>query len=220
VVQVALFILLYKLGDLAIGPMIRPFWLDRGLSTTEIGLITGSVGIVASIAGGLAGGIFVTRFGIFHGLWFLGIWQSASNLTYAWVAVYPDTGNWGIYAASVAESFCGGLGTSAFLAFLMSICKKEFSATQYALLSALFRVTGILAGAVSGWTTEYMGFAAYFSLTFFLSLPAFAFLFHARSWVPEDRNGTNGASVSAGSQDSGSRARSMKRTEMPAAVTN
>ena len=190
-VQVALFILLYKLGDLALGPMIRPFWLDRGLSTTEIGLITGSLGILATIVGGLAGGLFMARYGIFHGLWFLGIWQAGANLSYAWVAAYPATGNWGIYVASVAESFCAGLGTASFLAFLMSICKKEYSATQYALLTALFRVPGIILGAISGWVATHVGYAQYFFFTFFLSLPAFAFLFRARDWIPSDQGAPN-----------------------------
>ncbi len=190
-VQVALFILLYKLGDMALGPMVRPFWLDRGLTTTEIGLITGSLGILATIVGGLAGGLFMARFGIFHGLWFLGIWQAGANLSYAWVAAYPETGNWGIYFASVAESFCAGLGTAAFLAFLMSVCKKEYSATQYALLTALFRVPGIILGAISGWAATHVGYAQYFFFTFFLSLPAFAFLFHARDWIPTDQSAPN-----------------------------
>lgn len=186
VVQVACFILLYKLGDMAMGPMIRPFWLARGLSTTEIGLITGSLGVLSSIAGGLGGGLFMARFGVFHGLWFLGLWQAVSNLTYAWVAATPQSGNWAIYVASMTESFCGGLGTSAFLAFLMIICRKEFSATQYALLSALFRVTGIVSGSLSGWVTNHMGYAHYFAFTFFLSLPAFLFLSTARRWIPDE----------------------------------
>ncbi len=184
VIQVIAFILLYKLGDLAIGPMIKPFWLERGLTTHEIGLITGLVGVLAAIAGGLAGGVFITRYGIFHGLWFLGLWQSVSNLSYVVCAIYPETGHWAIYLASVIESFCAGLGTSAFLAFLMAVCKKEFSATQYALLSALFRITGILAGSFSGAMTTRMGYAAYFFLTFLLSLPTFLFVFHAREWIP------------------------------------
>jgi MFS transporter, PAT family, beta-lactamase induction signal transducer AmpG len=189
VIQVAGFILLYKLGDMAMGPMVRPFWLARGLSTTEIGLITGSLGVVASIAGGLAGGLFMVRYGIFHGLWFLGLWQSLSNLCYVWVAANPESGSFAIYVASAVESFCGGLGTSAFLAFLMSICRKEFSATQYAMLSALFRVTGIIAGALSGLTAYHIGYAYYFALTFVLSLPAFVFIFTVKKWIPTNGNG-------------------------------
>jgi MFS transporter, PAT family, beta-lactamase induction signal transducer AmpG len=196
-VQVAAFILLYKLGDMAMGPMVRPFWLERGLTTTEIGLITGSLGILSSIAGGLAGGLFMARFGVFNGLWFLGLWQSLSNLTYVWVAATPDTGHMGIYVASAVESFCAGLGTSAFLAFLMSVCNKQFSATQYAILSALFRITGILSGVPSGWATGSLGFASYFALTFLMSLPAFAFISACRKWLPAE----NGAILPTDDRD-------------------
>jgi PAT family beta-lactamase induction signal transducer AmpG len=187
-VQVGLFILLYKIGDLAMGPMVRPFWLDKGLSTDEIGLITGTLGIVAAIDGGLAGGFFIQRFGIFHGLWFLGLWQSVSNLSYAGVAACPECGNWTVYAASFIESFCAGLGTSAFLAFLMSVCKKEYSATQYALLSALFRIPGIICGSLSGVAASGIGYTQYFFFTFLLSLPAFAFIFSAKQWIPPNGN--------------------------------
>lgn len=190
VVQVALFILLYKLGDLALGPMVGPFWGASGLLDEEIGFIRTYLGVPAAIAGGLAGGLFIMRFGIFHGLWFLGLWQALSNLSYAWVAAYPSTGHLGIYAASAVESFCGGLGTSAFLAFLMSICRKEFSATQYAVLSALFQITGTIVGSFSGLAVLKMGYSDYFALTFVLSLPALAFIFVARSWIPRDPNGT------------------------------
>jgi len=193
VIQVVLFILLYKLGDTSMAPMVIPFWLESGLTEDEIGLING-LGMGFSIAGGLAGGLFMARFGIFHGLWFLGSWQAVSNLGYAWVAAYPSLGHFGIYVASAIESLCAGLGTSAFLAFLMSICDKRFSATQYAVLSALFMVSRSLAGAPSGWLTQYMGFAQYFFLTFLLSLPGLALVGYARKWTPIDSNSNNGQS--------------------------
>lgn len=188
VFEIAMFILLFKLGDMAIGPMIRPFWLARGLSTTEIGLITGSLGVLSSILGGLAGGLFMARYGIYLGLWVLGLLQSVSNLSYVIVAGYPELGTMSIYVASAIESFCGGLGSAAFLAFLMSICRKEFSATQYALLSALFRISGIIAGALSGWATTGIGYTHYFLLTFFFSLPAFVFIRTTRKWIPSNGN--------------------------------
>lgn len=188
VVYVVFFILLYKLGDMSMGPMVRPFWLERGMTTTQIGLIAGPVGVISAIAGGLAGGLFMARFGIFHGLWFLGLWQAVSNLAYAAIAAWPASGNLGVYTASALESFCGGLGTAAFLAFLMSICRKEFSATQYALLSALFRITGIISGVPSGWAAGHMGYADYFALTFILSLPMFFFIRSARPWIPVNGN--------------------------------
>ena len=186
VMQIILFILFYKLSDLAMAPIVRPFWLARGLSTMEIGLIAGTFGTIAAIAGGLTGGIFMARFGIFHGLWFLGLWQSLSHAAYVWASAYPDTGHFGIYVASFSESFCSGLGTAAFLAFLMSICNKEYSATQYAVLSALFRVAGIIVGSLSGWMADELGYTHYFAVTFFLSLPAFAFILDVRTWIPDN----------------------------------
>ncbi len=118
VAQIILFILFYKLGDLAMAPIVRPFWLDRGLTTSEIGLITGTLGVVAAIVGGLAGGLFMARLGIFHGLWFFGLCQCVSHLTYALVAAEPKTGHLGVYIASASESFCSGLGHCSFSGFL------------------------------------------------------------------------------------------------------
>jgi PAT family beta-lactamase induction signal transducer AmpG len=197
--RVLLFILLYNLGDTAMGPMVRPFWVDRGLSTTEIGLITGSIGLAATITGALLGGLFTTRLGVFRGLWFLGIWQAVSNLGYAAVARLPQTGHWGVYGASIVESFCGGLGSAAFLAFLMSVCSKRWAATQYAILSALFNIPGLLFGSLSGWAATRLGYSTYFALTFFLALPAYVFIFDTRGWGPPEDIPAGGAGAPAAS---------------------
>jgi len=179
-----LFVLTYKLGDSSMGPMVKPFWVDRGLSVAEIGLISTTFGVGASIAGALAGGVLTTRWGIFRALWVLGSLQAVSNLGYS-AAAYFDLGRPGIYTASLCESFTGGLGTAAFLAFLMHICDKRQAATEYALLSAIFGFTRSLAGAFSGWGTAHLGYAAYFTVTFFLAFPAFALLPWVRPWVDE-----------------------------------
>jgi MFS transporter, PAT family, beta-lactamase induction signal transducer AmpG len=176
------FVLTYKLGDSSMGPMVKPFWVDRGLSIEEIGLISTTLGVGASIAGALAGGVLTTRWGIFHGLWALGLLQAVSNLGYA-AAAYFDLGRAGIYPASLCESFTGGLGTAAFLAFLMHICDKRRAATEYALLTAIFGFTRSLAGAFSGWGAHHLGYAAYFSVTFLLALPAFALLPWVKPWA-------------------------------------
>ena len=114
----------------------------------------------------------------------LGLLQAVSNLGYA-AAAYFDLGRPGIYAASLCESFTGGLGTAAFLAFLMHICDKRQAATEYALLSAIFGFTRSLAGAFSGWGTTHLGYAAYFAVTFVLAFPAFALLPWVRPWAEE-----------------------------------
>jgi len=176
------FVFLYKLGDTAMGPMVKPFWVDRGLRPEEIALISTTLGVAMSVAGALLGGVLTSRWGIWTALWVLGLIQAGSNLGYAAVA-WADAGRPAIYAASVTESFGAGLGTAAFLSFLMHVCDKEQAATQYALLSALFNLSGSLAGAFSGIGVQYLGYGAYFALTFAMALPAYALMPRLRGWI-------------------------------------
>jgi PAT family beta-lactamase induction signal transducer AmpG len=186
IVPTILFILIFKLGDTAMGFMIKPFWVDSGFSATQIGLVSVNIGLALSIAGGIAGGWFTDRLGIFKGLWILGLAQAASNLCYAWAAAVIPAAETGtpiavdhqiiMYTASATESFCGGLGTAAFLAFLMSIVNKQHSATEYALLSSVFALSRSVSGWAGGYGAEAMGYADYFMLTFFLAFPAYLLL--------------------------------------------
>jgi PAT family beta-lactamase induction signal transducer AmpG len=172
---VVAFILLYKLGDSTLGRMVKPFWVDRGYSLAEIGAISVSLGVVLTILGALIGGWFTNKRGIFQALLWLGLAQMISNLGYVAVAVF-DLPRESIYAASMVESFTQGLGTAAFLSFLMNLCDKEHAASQYAILSALFALTRDVVGAFSGLGVEAWGYATYFAATTALALPGLALL--------------------------------------------
>lgn len=185
-VPVLVFILLFKLGDAAMGFMVKPFWVDSGFTPAQIGLVSVNVGLGLSIAGGVVGGLYVDRAGIFKGLWVLGLAQALSNLGYGaaawWVpqvaagtAVAPEY-QMAVFAASGLESFTGGLGTGAFLAFLMAITDKQRATTEYAILSSIFAFSRAVAGWAGGLGVEQMGYAAFFLLTFVLSFPAYALL--------------------------------------------
>jgi MFS transporter, PAT family, beta-lactamase induction signal transducer AmpG len=177
------FVLTYKLGEFAIGPMVKPFWVDQGRSLVEIGLVPTALGILLSITGALAGGAFIQRHGTLTGLWALGLPQAVSNLGYAAVAAgglpWPA-----LYLASMVDSFAGGLGTAAFLAFFLAVCDREGATLQYAFLSSLFSLTGRLAGAVSGIGAEQWGYGAYFAVTFLASLPGLCLVPLIASWLP------------------------------------
>jgi MFS transporter, PAT family, beta-lactamase induction signal transducer AmpG len=179
-----LFVFLYKLGDTAMGPMVRPFWVDAGLSLDEIAFVQFAFGICGTLAGALAGGALTSRWGIYRALWVLGLLQAVSNLGYA-AAAWTHVDWRGIYAASLLESFTGGLGTAAFLAFLMNVCDKAQAATQYALLSALFNLSGLLVGGLSGFGAASLGYGGWFAATFLLALPAYAFLPRVRGLIRE-----------------------------------
>ncbi len=180
------FILIFKLADSSIGFMIKPFWVDSGFTNTQIGLVSVNLGLGLSIAGGILGGWYTDRVGIFRALWVLGLWQALSNLGYVIAAFYVPHAAQGadiatahqalMYSASAIESFTGGLGTAAFLAFLMAIVDKSRATTEYAILSSIFAFSRSIAGWAGGVGAQEMGYAAYFALTFILAFPAYALL--------------------------------------------
>jgi PAT family beta-lactamase induction signal transducer AmpG len=184
IATVIVFALIFKFDIAALEPMMRPFWVDSGLTLEEIGAVVTSGRLVATIAGAALGGLFTTRYGIFAGLWVLGIIQALSGLVYWLTAITDQPIAAGraldpktlVVGAAYFESFAAGLGTSAYLAFLMSVCEKRYAATQFALLSALLALTRWIAGDLSGNLAEWLGYADYFLLTFALGLPAFALI--------------------------------------------
>jgi PAT family beta-lactamase induction signal transducer AmpG len=180
------FILIFKLADSSIGFMIKPFWVDSGFTNTQIGLVSVNLGLGLSIAGGILGGWYTDRVGIFRALWVLGLWQALSNLGYVAAAFMIPHAPQGtdialahqvlMYSASAIESFTGGLGTAAFLAFLMAIVDKSRATTEYAILSSIFAFSRSIAGWMGGIGAQEMGYAYYFALTFLLAFPAYTLL--------------------------------------------
>jgi PAT family beta-lactamase induction signal transducer AmpG len=162
--------LTYRLGDAALTPMVKPFWVDAGYSATEIGTVTTVIGLSFLIAGAFVGGAYISRFGIVSALFWLGVLQMLSNGGYGLLATFGG-GRTAFYAAAIIENFTGGLGTAAFLAFMMSICDREHAATQYAMLTALFGITRSLIGTASGAAAQNLGYATWFWITLALGLP-------------------------------------------------
>lgn len=167
-----LFVFTYKIGDSLLGAMVYPFWVDRGFSRLEIGLVAGSIGSLLTILGSLLGGYLSSRWTAKKSLLTLGLFQAFSNLgyTFASISALPKET---VYLASVIESFTGGLGTAAFVTFLTKLCQKEFSSTQYAVFSTLFSLSLTLSRSLSGVLTTYLGYTLFFGLTFLVSLPVF-----------------------------------------------
>ena len=105
----------------------------------------------------------------------MGLVQLLSSLGYALAAALPAHRGL-ISGAALFENFAAGLGTAAFLAFLMSVCERRYAATQFALLSAVYALSRWAVGVASGVLAERMGFAHYFLLTFALGIPAYGLL--------------------------------------------
>lgn len=181
------FVLLYRLADLSMGPMIKPFWVDRGVALEEIGVVSTALGSLATITGALAGGGAVRARGIVPTLFVFGALAMLSNLGYAAVALTPDSGRAGLWAASILESFCTGLATAAFLSLLMRACEKEHAAVQFASLSALSLAPRLVTGPLSGAGASALGYPAFFAATALLALPALALIPAAGRSVSHER---------------------------------
>jgi len=176
------FVLLFRLPDLALGPMVRPFWVDAGLSREEIGIVNTGFGFAGTLLGAAAGGWLVQRQGIVRSLWIVGALAVGSNLGYAGAALVGGE-RAAVYVASLVESLCTGFATVGFMSYLMHICDRAHAAVQYAALTSLMALPGAAAGALSGFATEQLGYAGFFAATALLALPAFALLPAASRWV-------------------------------------
>jgi len=174
------FIVLYKLGDAFAGSLSTAFLIRGvGFSATEVGAVNKALGLAATIVGVLAGGAWLARAPLWSALMTFGVLQAVSNLGYWVLAVSPKS--LPLMAGAIGlENLCGGLGTAAFVAFLMALTDTRFSAAQFALLSALAAVGRVYVGPTAGVLVETTGWPAFFVISVFTALPALWMLLRLR----------------------------------------
>lgn len=190
VLFVLFFVLTFKLGSSAIGPMIRPFWVDRGYTAAEIGLVTGTIGTAESFLAPIVAAFLIARLRLFHTLWIFGVLQVAPSVMYSAVSHF-DLGRFPMYAASLTESFDLSLAQVAFTSFLMMVCEKKHAATQYAFLSCVFGFTRSVVGFLGSFGATQWGYSKFFLFTFFLGFVSFMFLPWVKRWIQiEERSKT------------------------------
>ena len=180
-------LVLYKLGDAFAGSLTTAFLLrGAGFSLDDVGYVNKGMGVFATIVGVVFGGALMVKLGLYRSLMAFGILQAISNLTFMWLALagksYPI-----MVLAIGFENIAGGMGTAAFVALLMALCDHRFTATQYALLSALASFGRVYVGPAAGYATDpkYLGlsWATFFFLTFLLALPGLAVLAWKRATI-------------------------------------
>lgn len=179
-VVILLFIILYKLGDAYAGALTTAF-LIRGVHFTlsELAVINKLIGIVATIAGALFGGTLMVKMGLFRSLWYFGILQTVSNFSFMVLAVIGKSYTAAIVAVAF-ENITGGMGSTAFVAFVMALCNKRFTATQFALLSSLAVLGRVVISPTSGYIVTYVGWAVFFLFTVIAALPGLALLLYLK----------------------------------------
>jgi MFS transporter, PAT family, beta-lactamase induction signal transducer AmpG len=184
-IQILLLIVLYKLGDAFAGTLTTAFLLRGvGFTLTEVGAINKGLGLAATILGALFGGALMFRLGLYRALLYFGILQAFSNLVFMVLALTGKSYAIMVLAVGI-ENLCGGMGTAAFVVLLMALCNRRFSATQYALLSALASIGRVFVGLPSGYVVEGVGWANFFLLTFLTALPGLIILRFLRGQIVE-----------------------------------
>jgi PAT family beta-lactamase induction signal transducer AmpG len=184
-VVMLLLIILYKLGDAFAGSLTTAFLIRGvGFTPTDVGAINKGLGLFATIVGALFGGGLMVRLGLYRSLLLFGILQAISNLSFmvlAWAGK-----SYALMVVAVAfENIAGGMGTAAFVALLMALCDHRFSATQFALLSALAAIGRVFVGPPSGFLVDAVGWVWFFFCTFLVALPGLFLLWRLRHRVGE-----------------------------------
>lgn len=199
-------IILYKLGDAFAASLLTPFLIKGvGFAQAEIGVVNKVIGLWLTIVGALLGGALMMRLGLFRSLLGFGFLQLLSNLGF-WMVAVSEKGSWGSFTlpafdilivslkepanvdhmllfAVGLENITGGMGTAAFVAFLMALCNQKFTATQYALLSAFASVGRVWVGPLSGVLSVSIGWPAFFLVSTLAAVPGLWMLWRYRELV-------------------------------------
>ncbi|MBI2992630.1 MAG: MFS transporter [Gammaproteobacteria bacterium] len=178
-------VILYKLGDAFAGTLTTTFLL-RALefSLTDVGVVNKWMGVAATLAGGLAGGALMLRFGLFRCLMVFGALQAITNLGFMVLALAGKSYS-GLVSVIVLENLAGGMGTAVFVALLMALCDHRYTATQFALLSAIASLGRVLIGPPAGLVVEAAGWSAFFLASFIVALPGLGLVMWLRPEVQE-----------------------------------
>ena len=196
-------IVLYKLGDAFAGNLTTAFLLrGPGFTATEVGAISKGFGLAATIGGALAGGALMAKLRLYRALLLFGALQALTNLGFMALAA-SGKDYLQLYLVIGAENLCGGMGTAAYVALLMALCDRRFSATQYALLSALSAVGRVYVGPLAGYLVESLGWQFFFFCTFLIALPGVCMLYFLRGTIDAlDQSPAAGTPTSSRSQAS------------------
>ena len=187
------FVLIHKIGDTLANLTLRLLFDDLGFTNDEIAFYDVGIGFAAYLAGIFVGGSLYASIGMKRSVLVSLILMAVSNLSFAALAAYGHS-NIGMAAAIGFENFASGIGGVAVVAYLSALCNLRFTATQYALLSALASIAGrFLTGTTAGALIEAMGYVNFYLLTTAIALPGvFLYWYMVRSGLADVSIGTAG----------------------------
>lgn len=178
-ILILLFILLYKIGDTMAHSLSTNFYLDIGFTKSEIGTIVKFFGLFATLIGAFIGGLLSLKIGLFRSLMIFGIFQAIATLGFSVLAYFGNS----LYLLMVVislENLAAGMGYTAYLAFIANMTNKRFTATQFALMTALMSLPRTLFSGMSGYLVEMLDWELYFIFCSLIAFPALIILIKLR----------------------------------------
>jgi PAT family beta-lactamase induction signal transducer AmpG len=189
------FIMLYRFGESMLTTMSTPFLIrpveqgGLGIPTADVGILSGTLGVVALIVGGVLGGIGIARFGLRRCLWPMALAMHLPNVLYAWAA-FTHPGKLAIAGVIGIEQLGYGFGFSAYMVVLMRVAQgRGYATTLYAVATGLMALSAMAASYVSGDLAEHLGFGWFFVAICLSAIPSLATLL----FLPKDLESRAGA---------------------------
>jgi PAT family beta-lactamase induction signal transducer AmpG len=189
-------IVLYKVGDAVAASLQTAFLIGgMGFSVSEVGYVKG-LGIGATLAGALVGGLAMAKMGMVRSLLLFGLLQAVSNLGFMWLA-WMGKSYIALTTSILVENVTGGMGTAAFVALIMSLCNHRYTATQFALLSSLEALGRVFSGRPSAELVAMVGWAQFFLWSFLIALPGIWLVWALRAQLDQETGRAAQARVSS-----------------------
>tara|TARA_B100000989_G_scaffold283550_1_gene249532 strand:- start:469 stop:1755 length:1287 start_codon:yes stop_codon:yes gene_type:complete len=180
---ILLFILFFKLGDVVAGVMANPFYVKIGFTNIEIANASKLFGVIATLVGVFVGGYLIKIYGILYILIIGSILQIISNLLFVFLSIIGPEFVYLILTVA-GENFSGGLGSAAFVAYISILCNKEYTATQYALLSSIMGIARTILSSPSGYMVSSLGWTYFFLISTIFGIPGLLILIWMKKKFP------------------------------------
>jgi MFS transporter, PAT family, beta-lactamase induction signal transducer AmpG len=161
---------IYRISDIVMGIMANPFYIDMGYTKDEIAMVTKVFGVFMTLLGAFLGGLLSSRWGHMRVLMWGAILSAASNLLFAWLAGVGHA-FWALVWVISVDNLSGGIASAAFIAYLSSLTKVQYSASQYALLSSIMLLAPKWLAGFSGYFVDQFGYPLFFFSTALIGLP-------------------------------------------------
>ncbi len=189
VVLAIIFMLLYRLPEGFLIKMCQPFLVagrdngGLGLDTDAVGVVYGTIGVIALLAGGIAGGVYASKVGLKRALWIMTACMTLPCLTFCYLSIFLPTNLITISVAVSIEQFGYGFGFTAYMLYMMYFSEGEFKTSHYAICTAFMALSMMLPGFVAGYIQEAIGYVNFFWMVMFCCIATVGVTIAARKSI-------------------------------------